>query len=630
MQNRDDAAFELELENGDRIVSGVTATYLYKLSALLSTFEYELLDIECRVSILQQLMDFASETSEIRELITERMNKINELRREVIHESSITVISSKQTAMLQQDIREDLDADMEEKPIDDEATDSENEGGGNNSSNMGVNAKTSTSWSAEELVALQEGVSIYGSSGFWVDIKNHAGDRLTNRSPLNLMEKYHSIERLKALNETPGLIGGATERERRDSVAIEPPTAKIDSPSAMDEDAPMANESNEISGVAEGDAKRGKSTDMPANFAAPSNWTVVQRTSGTGKKLGKKYIDPASGKSFRTLPDVYRYLLQTGGVSEEYLVPMKERAALESSNLDRNSLHAQARANLASIELPLAANSVKVLNLGRVDLREKYHDKIYIFPVGFKSTRPYFSTVDPTCSTIYTTEILDGGDSGPLFRLTSAADPDFVIEKSSATAVWVEVLTRVSEKKRGDTANKRKMACSGPEYLGLKHPAVVDAIEGLENADKCMGYEFRLMRQANNEKAGTNPGQIRGAFLNSGVFNAMQDDLATTIDSLSSPSVTDPEIYNPSAFGYAFSLKTDVASIYSPNYITFDSSLVHPGFFGEVTPTRFAGGDMLPCTYCGLVLTEEDLIVKIPFGAMVCLCMNELTFMYIK
>lgn len=75
------------------------------------------------------------------------------------------------------------------------------------------------------------------------------------------------------------------------------------------------------------------------------------------------------------------------------------------------------------VHLPFTVANVTVLALGHVDLRDAYHSHAYIYPIGYKSEREYYSTVNVTTRVKYTCEILENGSS-PLFRVTPSDDPD--------------------------------------------------------------------------------------------------------------------------------------------------------------------------------------------------------------
>jgi hypothetical protein len=60
--------------------------------------------------------------------------------------------------------------------------------------------------------------------------------------------------------------------------------------------------------------------------------------------------------------------------------------------------------------------SERVESLGEIDPRPTYHTENEIWPVGFTKFATY--SLDPTLEETFKFEILDGGDEGPLFRVT--------------------------------------------------------------------------------------------------------------------------------------------------------------------------------------------------------------------
>ncbi|KAE8718221.1 7-dimethyl-8-ribityllumazine synthase family protein [Hibiscus syriacus] len=62
--------------------------------------------------------------------------------------------------------------------------------------------------------------------------------------------------------------------------------------------------------------------------------------------------------------------------------------------------------------LPVQFEDFFVLTLGVVDTRPSYHDASLIFPIGYKSCWH-----DKITGSLFTCEVLDGGDSGPIFKI---------------------------------------------------------------------------------------------------------------------------------------------------------------------------------------------------------------------
>ena len=111
---------------------------------------------------------------------------------------------------------------------------------------------------------------------------------------------------------------------------------------------------------------------------------------------------------------------------------------------------------------PIVFGKMRIESLGEVVFdKPNYHNDRYIWPVGYKSVRPYQSFVDTNSRTEYTSEIVDGGDR-PLFQVTAADAPNQPGTGNSPTAAWTGILRKLNEK-----SNKPFNAVSGPEYFGL-------------------------------------------------------------------------------------------------------------------------------------------------------------------
>lgn len=94
----------------------------------------------------------------------------------------------------------------------------------------------------------------------------------------------------------------------------------------------------------------------------------------------------------------------------------------------------------------------------------------------------------------YVSEILDGGDSGPLFRVTSEGDEGESFEASSASGVWRKVLQRVNSLRVVQSLPPLE-SLPGPGFFGLSNPDVQRLVEGLAGAAECDGYVFLAYRR---------------------------------------------------------------------------------------------------------------------------------------
>jgi hypothetical protein len=110
--------------------------------------------------------------------------------------------------------------------------------------------------------------------------------------------------------------------------------------------------------------------------------------------------------------------------------------------------------------MPFMAKGATIINLGTVVYdRQAFWNKNYIWPAGFKSSRKLPSIKNPNEYVTYTSEIVDGGSSGPVFTVTPADDPSRVFSHSTSSGVWCETLKLIKK--------KPNVSVSGPEVFFL-------------------------------------------------------------------------------------------------------------------------------------------------------------------
>ena len=136
----------------------------------------------------------------------------------------------------------------------------------------------------------------------------------------------------------------------------------------------------------------------------------------------------------------------------------------------------------------------------------------YLYPVGFKTSRMYSSTLYRTpngvlarSSTVAT--------RGPIFRVSHKAArrrawnaPDIEVESDASvveevtfeagtpSAVWLQVLLAVNKaKKLNGIGGPYPTAVSGPEMYGISHEDVIGLCQTLEGVDAYVdaGYELK-------------------------------------------------------------------------------------------------------------------------------------------
>jgi hypothetical protein len=121
---------------------------------------------------------------------------------------------------------------------------------------------------------------------------------------------------------------------------------------------------------------------------------------------------------------------------------------------------------------PVKVGPLTVIQLGTIVYdREKFHNYRYIWPVGFETTRSYFSIRNPEKHVLYRSRILDGGD-GPIFQVTPEDDPDNIVTAPAASAAWTTIMRKVNEARNKEHTS----SASGPEYFGFGYPPIARLI----------------------------------------------------------------------------------------------------------------------------------------------------------
>jgi chromodomain-helicase-DNA-binding protein 7 len=124
--------------------------------------------------------------------------------------------------------------------------------------------------------------------------------------------------------------------------------------------------------------------------------------------------------------------------------------------------------------------------------RPGFHSDRYIYPAGFKSSRLYFSTIEASRRVWYTSEIVDTGAKGSLFRVTMNDHPEKSFEGNSPSSAWSLIAMRVIEASGGELGAVRM---SGPDYIGLSFPVIRYLIQRMNGAEKCVNYVMQRFEQ---------------------------------------------------------------------------------------------------------------------------------------
>lgn len=138
---------------------------------------------------------------------------------------------------------------------------------------------------------------------------------------------------------------------------------------------------------------------------------------------------------------------------------------------------------------PIKLGLLSLENLGVIVYdRDSFHNERYIYPVGYKITRDYWSTRDPESVVTFTCEIRDGG-IGPSFIVTPSDFPQDQVVSSSPTGAWAQIFKLACELRNAEPPK----ATAGPEYFGFTQPTIAYLIEQLPNANLCKNYQKQLV-----------------------------------------------------------------------------------------------------------------------------------------
>jgi len=155
--------------------------------------------------------------------------------------------------------------------------------------------------------------------------------------------------------------------------------------------------------------------------------------------------------------------------------------------------------------LPITIRGVEIQSLGTITFGLSFHSQKHIWPVGFKSSREFLSTVDGTSKVQYTSEIVSRGNY-PMFQVTTSEDPNNHFLAKTASEAWAKVVEKVNEKR----TNKIIRKISGPEYFGYGFETIANLISKLPGADVCTKYKGPGIAQKISKSS---MGQVGGSGL---------------------------------------------------------------------------------------------------------------------
>ncbi|KAG6430265.1 hypothetical protein SASPL_108329 [Salvia splendens] len=182
-------------------------------------------------------------------------------------------------------------------------------------------------------------------------------------------------------------------------------------------------------------------------------------------------------------------IVDSGAVNNSLTVPCNQSGS--PNILDR--YYRQKGPRIAKVVRRINCN-VEPLNYGAVCAEKLWCDSRAIYPKGFRSRVRYIDVTDPSNMCYYVSQILDAGQSGPLFMVSVEHCPSEVYFHVSAARCWELVRDRVNQ----EIAKQHKLgrqnlpplqppgSLDGMEMFGFSSPAI--AIQALDHNRVCSDY----------------------------------------------------------------------------------------------------------------------------------------------
>ncbi|XP_042054000.1 putative lysine-specific demethylase JMJ16 isoform X1 [Salvia splendens] len=184
-------------------------------------------------------------------------------------------------------------------------------------------------------------------------------------------------------------------------------------------------------------------------------------------------------------------IVDSGAVDNSLTVPCNQSGS--PNILDR--YYRQKGPRIAKVVRRINCN-VEPMDYGAVCAEKLWCDSRAIYPKGFRSRVRYIDVTDPSNMCYYVSQILDAGQSGPLFMVSVEHCPSEVYFHVSAARCWELVRDRVNQ----EIARQHKLgrqnlpplqppgSLDGMEMFGFSSPAIVQAIQALDHNRVCSDY----------------------------------------------------------------------------------------------------------------------------------------------
>ena len=162
----------------------------------------------------------------------------------------------------------------------------------------------------------------------------------------------------------------------------------------------------------------------------------------------------------------------------------KQVAAVMQHNSDQNNL--------------LRVGSLIFLSVGQILPHQlaNFHTQNYIYPVGYKIVRFYWSMRNPNKRCRYVCSIHDVSGR-PEFRVLvqEPQQEDVELRDASPRAVWNRILEPLAELRRSTgSVQLFPRYVSGEDLFGLSEPAIVRVLESLPGIETLTDYRFKYGR----------------------------------------------------------------------------------------------------------------------------------------
>ncbi|KAK9512092.1 hypothetical protein O3M35_000594 [Rhynocoris fuscipes] len=127
---------------------------------------------------------------------------------------------------------------------------------------------------------------------------------------------------------------------------------------------------------------------------------------------------------------------------------------------------------------------------------QAFHTPNYIYPIGYKILRMYWSmrTVNKRCK--YICSIHDN-EGKPEFRIVvqEKDEPDLELKDTTAKGVWLKVLEPITAIRKAENSIQMfSKYITGEDLFGLTEPAIVRVLESLPGVETLSDYKFKYGR----------------------------------------------------------------------------------------------------------------------------------------